>query len=143
MNITTLPKTLSVMKLVAAVVCGMTLAASSSFADGVSGRYKIAAVDTGGEGWIGFVRVGLNKSFSGRVYNSYFNETIYLSGVVDGNRQLIFSPKPYDDFGQARVNSISAKIKKRNKMVIGVSGTFTEDDGDSGWIVGFKTRNLK
>ena len=136
MNITTLPKTLSVMKLIAAVVCGMTLAASSSFADGVSGVYKIAAVENNGEGFIGNVRVEYNNNFSGSVYSYYYYERTYLRGYIDANRNMIFSPRPTD------ISSISGKLRKRNKMVVGVSGNFREIDGTMGWIVGYKLKQL-
>jgi hypothetical protein len=136
MNITSLPKTLSLMKLIAAVVCGMTLVASSSFADGVSGVYKIVAVENNGEGFIGKIRVGNDKNFSGSVYSYYVRDRTYLRGYIDAKRNIIFSPKPDD------VSSIRGKIRKRNKMVVGVSGSFREDDGTSGWIVGYKVKPL-
>jgi hypothetical protein len=136
MNITSLPKTLNLMKLIAAVVCGMTLVASSSFADGVSGVYKIAAVENNGEGFIGNVRVGSNNSFSGSVYSYYYYERTYLRGFIDSNRNMIFSPRPTD------ISSISGKIRKRKKMVVGVSGNFRESDGTKGWIVGYKLKQL-
>jgi len=135
MNITSLPKTLSVMKLIAAVVCGMTLTASSSFADVIGGHYKIATVETSGEGWLGSVKVQ-SRNFSGSVYNNYYGQRLYLNGYVDSRRNLIFSPRP------SEVSSINAKIRKRNKMVIGVSGSYRDVYGDSGTIVGYKLRKL-
>lgn len=125
-------KKLKILKLISAVFLTVT---SLSYADGIGGNYKLAAVETDGEGWIGSVRVGSDRNFSGSVYNYYWGETIYLRGYVNQWRKLVFSPKPTD------VTSISAKIRKRNKMVIGVYGTF-QTYYSSGQIVGFKQSKL-
>lgn len=124
-------KKLKILNLISAVFLTVT---SLSYADGIGGNYKIAAVESSGEGWIGSVRVGSDRYFSGSVYNSYWAETIYLRGRVD-RKTLVFSPKPAD------VTSISAKIRKRNKMVIGVYGNF-QTPTSSGQIVGFKQSKL-
>jgi len=132
MSITPLPKKLI---LTSFILTGIFATLSPSRADGLNGRYKIATVETSGEGWLGSVKIQ-NRNFSGSVYSDYYGERLYLNGYVDSRRNLIFSPRP------SNVSSINAKIRKRNKMVIGVSGSYRDVYGDSGTIVGYKERKL-
>ena len=132
MNLLTHSKEL---KLAAVIAASFAAVLSSSHADPLGGHYKIATVETSGEGWLGSVKVQ-NKNFSGSVYNNYYGQRLYLNGSVDSRRNLIFSPRP------SEVSSINAKIRKRNKMVIGVSGSYRDVYGDSGTIVGYKERKL-
>lgn len=108
---------------------------ATSAADSTSGRYKIATVETDGTGYIGNIKIEADNSFSGSVYNYYYNERIQLKGQIVG-KALVFSPRPE---GAA---SVEAKIKRRNKMVVGLQGLYQDIYGNNGWIVGYKTRNL-
>jgi hypothetical protein len=117
------------------IVLFYSITLPSLFADNVDGHYIIATVESSGEGWIGNVKVQ-NKNFSGSVYNAYYGQRLYLNGYVNSRRKLIFSPRP------SNVSTINAKIRKRNKMVIGVSGSYSDVYGDSGTLVGYKRRKL-